>query len=348
MPNEDATNKTRPMNVQVKKGSPAENFYRAQAGLPGKGSLLPAEIAPGIQPMPAHDLVFRGGKTIPNMTYTNFFVGGQQSWQQSDITRIDQALAAAMTDRRLNNVMAQYFSGKQISCTFRPSRVLPGNAPSVVSQGDVENLVRNLHAQGEFDGFDLSSAIFNFMLPSGTVLNTNTAPTASAAATASADGEPVNNPARPEDEADSRHGLGGYHGSVHAKRPDGTRVTLYYSVGVFSERCPGGTENGIVAFDEPWKNVVATFYHELNEFRTDPDVEDAIKAGDTIAGGKFLGWMSDQGEEIGDFPIFEANPLSQVFKEVTTADGNARLPVQFQYSNAVHGPEGPIDAPHNQ
>jgi len=37
--------------------------------------------------------------------------------------------------------------------------------------------------------------------------------------------------------------------------------------------------NGIPVFDEPWKNVVATFYHELNEARTDADVEDAIRAG---------------------------------------------------------------------
>jgi hypothetical protein len=347
MLDEDATNKPRPMNVQVKKGSPAETYYRSKAGLPGKDALLPVEIAPGIQPAPTHDLAFHGGKTVPNMTYTNFFVGGQQSWLQSDITRIDQALSAAMTDRRLNNVMAQYFPGKQISCAFRPSRVLPGTAPAVVSQGDVENLVRNLDAQGQLDGFDLISTIFNFMLPRGTMLNTNVAPTAGAAATTSADEEQVNNPARPEDEADSRHGLGGYHGSVHVKRPGGTRVTLYYSVGVFSEVRPGGKENGIAVFDEPWKNVVATFYHELNEFRTDPDVGDAIKAGDTVAGGQFLGWMSEQGEEIGDFPIFEANPLSQVFKEVTAGDGGARLPIQFQYSNAVHGPEGPIDAPHS-
>ena len=94
--------------------------------------------------------------------------------------------------------------------------------------------------------------------------------------------------------------------------------------------------------------MVATFYHELNEFRTDPDVEDAIKAGDTIAGGKFLGWMSDQGEEIGDFSIAEADPLSEVFKEVSLTGGGGSVPVQFQYSNAVHGPEGPINAPHNQ
>ncbi len=346
MPNDKPAYKIRPMYVQVKKGSPAETYYRSQAGLPGGEAMLAAGIAPGIALSPEHDLVFRGGKTIPHMTYTNFFVGGQQSWDLTDITRIDQALNAAMNDQRLNNVMAQYFPGKQISCTFRPSQILPGPAPSVVSQGDVERLVSKLHTQGLFKNFDPGSTIFNFMLPRGTVLNTDPAPTGgvvNGALSAAADG----NPARPEQQASSLRGLGGYHGSVHITAPPAPKVTIYYSVGVFSATRPDGTENGIVVFDQPWKNVVATFYHELNEFRTDPDVGDAIKAGDDPAGEGFLGWVSQQGEEIGDFPIATANPLTRVFKEVQLTVGLGRIPVQFQYSNAVHGPEGPIPAPHS-
>jgi len=120
--------------------------------------------------------------------------------------------------------------------------------------------------------------------------------------------------------------------------------TVYYAVGVYSQTSAGSSTNGIVAFDEPWKNVVATFYHELNEARTDPDVEDAIKAGN--GGERFLGWMSTQGEECGDFPVFEDPSLSKVFVEVPLADGSGTVPVQLQYSNAVHGPEGPIASPH--
>ncbi len=52
---------------------------------------------------------------------------------------------------------------------------------------------------------------------------------------------------------------------------------------------------------------MATFYHELQEARTDPDVE---------------------------------GMLTKVFKEVPLADGSGTVPVQLQYSNAVHGPEG--------
>jgi hypothetical protein len=55
--------------------------------------------------------------------------------------------------------------------------------------------------------------------------------------------------------------------------------------------------------------------------------------------------MSAQGEECGDFPVFEANPLTEVFQEVPLADGSGAVPVQFMYSNAVHGPQGPVAAP---
>ena len=49
---------------------------------------------------------------------------------------------------------------------------------------------------------------------------------------------------------------------------------------------------------------------------------------------------------MGDQPIFAANNLNDVFKEVKVSPGNKRAPVQFMYSNAVHGAEGPIANPH--
>lgn len=88
---------------------------------------------------------------------------------------------------------------------------------------------------------------------------------------------------------------------------------------------------------------MATFCHELNEARTGPDVEDAVRTGDD----SFLGWTSAQGEECGDFQIDETNGnLQLVFQEVRLTDGSGTVPVQFMYSNAVHGPEGPIKSPH--
>ncbi len=332
----------RPMNVAVARGSRAEKVFLKKAGVPGGARALREAIAPGLRPTPAHDLRFFGGKTIKDLAFTNFYIGGQQAWMPGDIQRIDNALAAAMSDRQLNNVIVQYFGGQPITSTFKPSRVLPGTKPAVFSQGDVEALVRRLRRQGALEGFDLSSTVFNLLLPSGSILNTNPAPPPPAARK-KAKAAPRRNPARPEDEVSSLHGLGGYHGSVHSS----SRVKIYYAVGVYSERLPDGTENGIVAFHDPWKNIVATFYHELNEARTDADVEDAIKAGRDPNATKFLGWMSRQGEECGDFPMFEAgNALNLVMKDVPLADHSGTVPVQLQYSNAVHGPEGPIPAPH--
>ncbi len=293
-----------------------------------------AEIAPGIDPTPDHDLIFRGGTTIANLNFMNFYVGGD-SWQPSDTQSIDAALAAAMSDTNLNNVMVQYFPSGMISSFFLGSQVLPGGAPAVFSQGDVEALVTSFSDSGALDTFDLSSTLLNCMLPSGTVLNT--------------DSNITTNQVRfavlvPKDSSDSTNGLGGYHGSVHPQRTDG-QPTIYYAVGVFSEIRPDGTANGIPVFDQPWKNVVATFYHELNEARTDADVEDAIKAGNDPSATNFLGWVSAQGEECGDFPVFEARPLTQVFQEVPLTDGSGTVPIQFQYSNSVHGPEGPRPDP---
>jgi hypothetical protein len=129
----------------------------------------------------------------------------------------------------------------------------------------------------------------------------------------------------------SERGLAGYHGSLHV-----SGRTLYYAVAVYSE----GT-NGIVAFDEPWKNVCATLYHELQEVRTDPDVEDAIRARRSPDATHFLGWYSPRGGEIADIPIAEADgQLGLVMKEVPLAAGGT-APVQLLWSNRVGGPEGP-------
>jgi hypothetical protein len=317
------------MNVFVRKGSRAETRFRNSAGLP----IDPQALAPGLPATPEHNLIFHGGKTIHDLIFSNFYVGGAASWNQDDIKSIDKCLAAAMSYRALNNVICQYYDDDNISSSFKGSQILEGNTPADFFQDDVEKLVTDLFSQGKLES-DPKNSVFNFMLPKGTILHSGTS---------KGDGS-VKSKARagfPErEEEDSTNGLGGYHGSVHT-----ANVTIYYAVGVFSEG-----QNGIPVFDQPWKNVVATFYHELSEARTDPDVEDAIK-GDpndpqTL---KLVGWTSAEGEECGDFPVFEANPLTKVFQEITLQGlkmdpGSA--PIQFQYSNAVNGPEGPIDQPH--
>jgi hypothetical protein len=316
-----------PMNVFVKPGSKAELACRRYAA---REKVQPKEpppqsevIAPGFPPRKALDLLDHGGKIIRDLVYTNFFVGGN-AWDSNDVQRINQNLKSAMADQNLNNVLVQYFRGAaNISTTFVPTSVKLPDKAATISQPEVEKLLQSIHTDGELTAFDFSKTVFNFMLPRGTVLTIDDG-SGDKTATDKSKGKSV----PIEEGASSLEGLGGFHGSVHIGA-----VTLYYAVGVFSEG-----NNGIVAFDQPWKNVVATFYHELVEARTDADVEDNNVA-----------WVNNErpSEEIGDIPMTLAGGnLGKVMKEVPLADGSGTVPIQLMWSNAVGGPEGPIASPH--
>ena len=306
--------KSGPMRVQARQGSEAERLYFAGSALP-QVLPMPKAIAPGISPSVMDDLIYRGGKVVPQMEFQNIYLGGEGAWKARDIASIDSAIELAMTDRRLNNVMVGYFPGTGMSCDMRASFIVDGTRPTRLDEPDVRAMVTSLYDNAQIGKKDLDTTLFNLVLPSGTTLHLGN--------------------------SSSTAGLGGYHGSLHLSR-GGKKVTLYYSANVYSELQANGSENGIVAFNRPWKNVVGTLYHEINEFRTDPDVNDAIEQNSN----EFLGWNSRRGHEVGDQPIFVASSLSQVFKEVRDASGKRRIPVQFMYSNAVHGPEGPISRPH--
>jgi len=270
------------------------------------------ELANGFVPDAADDLVYAGGRTIANLQYANLYIGGD-AWSASDVDQIDRALAAAMADPNLESVVAQYFAGPA-SATFVGSAVIPGAAPELVSREDISGFIAQLDALGAFNGIDTNSTVVNLMLPPGTVLTNG--------------------------DANSLNGLGGYHGSVHVDRGGGATATIYYAVGVYSQDF-GTVVNGIPAFDQSWKDVVATFYHELNEARTDPDVQDANALGDV----SLAGWITQSGAEIADTPISVAQqlgqPLTSVFVEVPLADGSGTVPVQLMWSNAHHGPANP-------
>ncbi len=308
----------RPMRIQARAGSAAEREYYEKSALPGRAWPMPKAIAPGIDPSPLDDLMYHGGKVVPQMEFQNIYLGGDSSWKASDIDRIDRAISVAMRDRRLNNVMVQYFPGATLVCDMRDSFVLDEDKPTRLDEPEVQALITTLYDDSLITKRDLATTLFNLILPSGTVLRLDT--------------------------SSSIKGLGGYHGSLHIIR-NGKPVTLYYSANVYSEQLANGTENGIAVFNSPWKNVVGTLYHEINEFRTDADVNDAIQNNSN----DFLGWTSRSGQEIGDQPVFKAGDLGNlklVFKEVKSSTSSRKIPVQFMFSNAVHGAEGPISQPH--
>ena len=298
-----------------------------------------AARSPAFRAHPGLNLKFFGGKTIEHLTFTHVYLGGKEAWSTDDIAAIDHALPAAMRDPHLNNVLAQYYADGKPTASFKPSRILDEPIPAVVHKDTIESIVASLDRANGLSGFDLSSSVFCFLLPRGVVLvDGDSNGKAEHDDDHDEDDEPQFNPAlREQNEADdSKHGLGGFHGSIH---PHGAKTaTVYYAVGVYSEG-----DNGILAFDEPWKSICATFYHELCEARTDPDVEDAIKLGDTPAADKLIGWYSPKGGEIGDIPMEEAGAhLGTVMREVPLANGKGKVPVQLMWSNAVGRPEGPI------
>jgi hypothetical protein len=275
------------------------------------------------------DLKYRGGKLIRNLSYVNLYISGDTEWSAADVERIDANLSAAMRDEHLNNVLLQYYDNQPITSSALPSHPLVGYTPGTVTRGDIDNYVNHLYRQGFLRSFDLDNTVFNFLLPPGTVL---------------ADRHSAANGQRGQDSevADSAAGLGGFHGSVVTA--DGGRV--YFAVGVYSQRFANGATNGIPVFSEPWKNVVATLYHQLTEARTNPDVEDAIRESSDLNADRNLGWVSDSGLEIGDLPLRANVPLTSVVREVPLADGSGTVPVQLPYSNFVHGFEGPVPQPH--
>jgi hypothetical protein len=316
---------------------------------PGNGNRdsqrFASQSADGDAPTPDYELRYRGGRLIRDLFYVNLYVSGDTGWSEADVTRIDQSLSAAMRDRHLNNVLLQYFNNQPISSTALPSHPLVGYTPGTVTRGDIQNYVTYLHQQGFLRPYDLKNTVFNFLLPPGTVLTTDDSAANSLrddsrfsveASSASQSG------VAGSDEVDSLAGLGGYHGSVVIA--GGGRI--YFSADVYSESHADGTSNGIPVFDEPWKNVVATLYHQLIEARTDPDVEDALRDARNPNVDRYLGWVSDSGHEIGDLPLQQNVPITSVIKEVPLADGSGLVPVQLPHSNVARGPEGPIPNPH--
>jgi hypothetical protein len=301
-----------PMRVQVAPGSEAEYRHYRNA-LRRSGDRFKREaLAAGVSSSPQDDLIFRGGKTLPHLAFQNIYLGRAIDFASGDVESIDNAITRLMRDERLQSIIQQYFPGKKLEYDIAKSLVLDENRKNEMDEPDVQNKVIDLFDQNLIAASDIDRTIFNLVLAPDTVLKLNN--------------------------SSSRNGLGGYHGSVHFQRGGQTK-TLYYSANVYSA-VRSGQRNGIPFFSTPWKNVVCTLYHELMESQTDPDVGDAIRTGNR----NFIGFNSRFGQEIGDQPI-AANSLDKVFKEVMVMPGPTATPMQFMFSNAVHGAEGPDEKP---
>ena len=289
-------------------------------------------IAPGFTPASRFDLKFEGGKTIQHLQFKSFYLGGA-AFPAADKPLIDAALSGAMSDPPLNNVIQQYFPQGPITTTFLGSTAWPPAPPATFTRDSVDTLLGELVTANALAGVDLASTVICFFLPPGIILSDDRA-AKSGGAEAGERRKASHLIGDDDDQASSLQGLGGYHGSAHIGAQK-----IYFAVAVYSEMI-NGAPNGIPFWPDSWKNMVATFYHELNEARTDPDVEEYNLA----PGPNIIGWYANiqGGGEIGDIPISEAgNKLALVFTEVKLANG-VTAPIQLMWSNAVHGPEGPF------
>ncbi len=113
--------------------------------------------------------------------------------------------------------------------------------------------------------------------------------------------------------ADSRNGMGGYHGSY---RDEKTGRKVYYAAIAYADK-----GNGVQFTTRPVDNMSIAASHEWTEAVTDPDVN----------AGK-LGWYSKRFGEVGDIPITLGYPLSELWGRI---DGCA---VQKEWSNALGEP----------
>ena len=283
-------------------------FERHRAALLERDEQPPTAdaIATPFVPNSAFDLTYHGGKTIPQMKAQLIFVNTPTSvWSAGDRDNVQSHLSSAFGDVNLESVIAQYFD-VPISGTVLPPKTFAGSL-STYGDNDVTQFIKDRFNDGTIAG-DFANTCYCLMLAPGVRLNGSN--------------------------GDSFNGLGGYHGSVDVSAKGGT-VRVYFAVGVYSQfiPTPGGppgstTENGIVVLPNPWQNVCATFYHELNEFRTDPDVANGT-----------LGWYADKYGEIGDIPEIEAGSnFASIVLDVNLANGSGTVPVQLMYSNKDHGP----------
>ena len=224
--------------------------------------------------------------------------------------------------------MKQYFpSVPAISTNFLGSAKVPGAVAGPFSRDSVNPAIASLIQNGALNGTDFDNTVICLLLPPGAILTTDAAGgIGKAVGKGKGKGE--------DDKDSSQEGLGGYHGSCHI---GANRV--YFAAGVYSQFI-NGQPNGIPVWPDSWKNIVATFYHELNEARTDPDVEESMRQNKD----SLLGWYStaQNGGEVGDIPMNEAGAnLRSVMVEVGLVNGNT-APIQLMWSNSVGGPEGPF------
>ena len=187
-----------PMRIQAYPGSEAERGYYRAAGRYNGVSVEREALAPGVTASPNDDLIFRGGKVVPQMGFQNIYLGRSSDFAPGDVESIDDAIVRVMRDPQLNKIIKQYFPNDTMSCDVAESVILEEARPNEMDEPDVQDKVIDLFKKGLILNTDHDRTCFNLVLPPETILKV--------------------------DGLSSSQGLGGYHGSVSVfhdgSRPD--------------------------------------------------------------------------------------------------------------------------------
>jgi hypothetical protein len=221
MPETRAPAARRLLNVSLLAGSGAHRAYDDRSGS-SVSELTAGELTAGFPPRPGLNLRFFGGRTIAHLVFANHYLGGAAAWLSADIASIDAALAKAMSDNDLQSVIQQYYD-VPISSRMLPSVVLPSPAPATIYKDQVEAVVARICRYGALASADTGSTVINILLPRGAVLVDGFT-----AGFQPPPGQEAEHERRRRavvkvegEDADSGHGLCGYHGSARVT-PCGT------------------------------------------------------------------------------------------------------------------------------
>src|SRR3979411_69390 len=78
-----------PMRIQVAPGSEAEYRYSRTAARRSDTSIERGALAPGVSASPTDDLVFRGGKVLPQMGFQNIYLGRPSDFASDNVDHIN-------------------------------------------------------------------------------------------------------------------------------------------------------------------------------------------------------------------------------------------------------------------
>ncbi len=230
-------------------------------------------------------LRYYGGKILENPKFVSLYAGDFWSTRQgaTQQAKIDRCSSSVPSGPHAS-VWEEYGVSPG---TFKGSARIPlGNPRLAVTERDIRTMVATAIRQSGVTAPD-GETVYTVFLPPKVALT---------------DGY-----------ADSRDGMGGYHGSY---RDEKTGKKVYYAAIAYTDK-----GNGVQFTSNSVDNITIAASHEWTEAVTDPDVN----------AGK-LGWYNKRFGEVGDIPISLGYPLSQLWGRI---DGCA---VQKEWSNALGEP----------